>query len=276
MPTKDSAVPPDTYQQRDHSDTCSELPTTYSLSNITSESSRLNMPSIQRSFSDPDPMFTNDRTHSDGKVGPAALQPSVELVGLRSDLQPSRDPVLPGSGQDTSGESELRKQALVMTLKNLPRDVIAPPPKTSINPFVTYVTETFRFLAESSAVKNRYTPVLVKREINTHERGHWLVDTSTWGLELQLEFWNFLTEYVTNGSTGSALFVARISYDEVSGKDVAIDTDGLGDVQVFCSGEIVKHTYLLLYLASNGRVRHTGMKWKDVHREVIVEMRGSG
>ena len=50
---------------------------------------------------------------------------------------------------------------------------------------------------------------------------------------------------------------------------------GLGLVKVFCWGEVVPHVYLLLYVASNNRVRKSGLQWVDAEGEVVVRMRGS-
>ena len=45
-------------------------------------------------------------------------------------------------------------------------------------------------------------------------------------------------------------------------------------VRVFCWGEVVKHVYLMLYVASKSKVRKLGLKWEDAGGEIVVRMRG--
>jgi hypothetical protein len=42
---------------------------------------------------------------------------------------------------------------------------------------------------------------------------------------------------------------------------------------VYCWGEVVEHVYLLLYVASDGRVRRMGLQWIDADGAVVVQMR---
>jgi hypothetical protein len=46
------------------------------------------------------------------------------------------------------------------------------------------------------------------------------------------------------------------------------------EVRVFCWGEVVRHVYLMLYVASKSKVRKLGLKWIDAEGEVVVQMRG--
>ncbi|KAK3111653.1 hypothetical protein LTR53_012874 [Teratosphaeriaceae sp. CCFEE 6253] len=48
---------------------------------------------------------------------------------------------------------------------------------------------------------------------------------------------------------------------------------GLGKVKVFCWGEVVAHVYLMLYVASSSRVRKNGLQWLDAEEKVVVQMR---
>ena len=43
---------------------------------------------------------------------------------------------------------------------------------------------------------------------------------------------------------------------------------------MFCWGEVVRHIYLMLYVASKSKVRKLGLKWVDANDEIVVQMRG--
>lgn len=43
-------------------------------------------------------------------------------------------------------------------------------------------------------------------------------------------------------------------------------------LKVYTWGEIVGHVYLLLFLASERRIRKMGAQWRDCGEEVVVQM----
>lgn len=45
-------------------------------------------------------------------------------------------------------------------------------------------------------------------------------------------------------------------------------------VQIFCPGELMPYVWILLYLASDARVKGMGMEWIRGHDEVVVTMKG--
>jgi hypothetical protein len=47
------------------------------------------------------------------------------------------------------------------------------------------------------------------------------------------------------------------------------------EVRVYCWGEVARHVYLMLYVASKSKVRKLGLKWIDADGEVVVQMRGA-
>ena len=46
-------------------------------------------------------------------------------------------------------------------------------------------------------------------------------------------------------------------------------------VRVYCWGEVARHVYLMLYVASKSKVRKLGLNWVDADGEVVVQMRGA-
>lgn len=43
-------------------------------------------------------------------------------------------------------------------------------------------------------------------------------------------------------------------------------------LRLYCWGHLVKHTYLLIYLASERALKYTGAAWKDAEGEVVLQI----
>ncbi|KAG5955053.1 hypothetical protein E4U57_003788 [Claviceps arundinis] len=115
----------------------------------------------------------------------------------------------------------------------------------------------------SRDLSSRYNP-LPHRPLDPFERGHWLVDCSRWADGNRRETWVFLTNYLRSGLAGWGIWCSR---DEAS--------EG-ARLKLYCWGHVVKHMYLLLYLASGREVKYTGAEWRDGEGVVVVEVKGVG
>ncbi|KAK5738338.1 hypothetical protein LTR17_006057 [Elasticomyces elasticus] len=244
-------------------DTTSELPTSYSLSDITSQSSRARarLRESQRSASDPGVINNGHGSggddqrqarEDDGEVALARIQP------VKQDLKPvdpktsekrlhavdeeavpvakaKATPVLPPTAISlTNNAIRACEPAARSLFADLPLTIRPPEPEVAIEGFTTHITPTLSWLASSDRIKDVYTPVSVTRDIRPLERGHWLVDTSAWSTQVQLALWKFLEDMVGTGNAGWGVWCLREGDGEVFGK-----------VQVFCWGEVVKHVYLM-------------------------------
>ncbi|KAG5967089.1 hypothetical protein E4U58_002324 [Claviceps cyperi] len=112
-------------------------------------------------------------------------------------------------------------------------------------------------------LSSRYNP-LPHRPLDPFERGHWLVDCSPWAAGTRRETWVFLTNYLHSGLAGWGIWCSR---------DEAPEGESL---KLYCWGHVVKHMYLLLYLASGREVKYTGAEWRDGEGVVVVEVKGVG
>ena len=308
--------------------TTSELPTSYSLSRISSDSSRARPNVSQRSTSDPGPNL--------GSLSPNALravlaaqeplhEENAFALGQPNGETKSRNPKYPhANGQASAGPAGLGPQKGKPTngpnatpaapsphheqhtrsqrheskgicenicpqgvlhlpgqnataLNGLSTSINPPQPATSVDKFTTHITSAFRFLAESLDITKTYKPVFLSRSIRPLERGYWLIDcpenSSHWSLEQQIQFWQNLEKYINNGSAGWGVWCTRNDGDSES--LVGKERVSLGTVKVFCWGEVVPHLYLMLYVASNSKVRKLGLRWVDAEGEVVVQMRGA-
>ncbi|KAK3661605.1 hypothetical protein LTR56_000093 [Elasticomyces elasticus] len=284
-------------------DTTSELPTSYSLSDITSQSSRARarQRESQRSVSDPGAIGSNGREDGQGQGQGEKLSGGgdarakvrsqlgkeemgdVELAVLekRTDrlansapgtragtTRPATRPATPANSKatkDTISNVLPNKPAAESPFADLPLTIRPPEPEVAIDGFTTHITPTLSWLASSDKIKDVYTPISVSRSLLPLERGYWLIDPSPWPTEAQIAFWRFLENKVGSGDVGWGVWCIR------EGGEGA-----LGKVQVFCWGECVREVYLMLYVASTSRVRKCGLRWVDSEGEVVVRMRGGG
>lgn len=109
----------------------------------------------------------------------------------------------------------------------------------------------------SKQLSSRYRPK-ISRDIQPFERGYWLVDSTTWSSSTHISFWEFLTSYLESGLAGWGVWCRR---DEARRW-----------IRFYCWGHIVKHTYLLLYLASGRQLKLTGAEWRDAGGDLVVRV----
>lgn len=305
------------------SEPTSELPTSYSLSDITSESSRARPGVSQQATSHANPVTQQCLSSSDhvdtstaSVSNDSALanreevaQPSSKLpldtkatreivvipddtptaeappalahrqAGSRqnTDKAPGGEVRLPsapfhGTAQEKKSDSATAASAeALQTLQNLPTSIHAPEPDISIKPFTTHITPALANLAANRDMTGRYNLASVSRDVRPLERGHWLFDSSSWSAEKQVHFWQFLEKAVGNGSAGWGVWCTREAEVEDPGSG-----PGLGTVKVYCWGEVVKHVYLLLYVASMSQIRKVGARWVDAEGKLVVQMKKAG
>ncbi|KAK5131846.1 hypothetical protein LTR08_000513 [Meristemomyces frigidus] len=153
--------------------------------------------------------------------------------------------------------------------KTLPTTIHPLSPPASTAPFATHITPALQFLAVDSDIP--YAPISTSRAIQALERGCWVIETSNWERGLQESFWGFLEKMVGGGEAGWGVWCCRAEDEDGDGGK---GERGLRSVKVFCWGEVVRHVYLLLYVASKSKVRKAGLRWVDGGGEVVVRMRG--
>lgn len=301
--------------------TTSELPTSYSVSDLTSGSSRAKArPNSHRSSSDPGPQIESIsptalravqtpqklqdlEVHRAGnaeigdvlKLAPERIEGRRHLVAVENAPGSAQSAVASAIAPPASSGSKMPDRRTLASstkpldnrnaapptssstheraLEDLSVSIQAPEPSTALEEFKTHITDPLRFLADNIDVNKAYKPISVSRDLRPLERGHWLVqcpETSEgWSLHSQIEFWRFLERTIGKGNAGWSVWCSR--NDE---KIVVNDARAsIGDVKVFCWGEIVRHIYLLLYVGSRSKIKKLGLQWIDADGQVIVQMR---
>lgn len=165
----------------------------------------------------------------------------------------------------------------IATFSTLSWSISPAPPLTTSDSFKTHVTPNLRCLLKKHPsgedVASRYNPQQVSRAICTSERGYWSINPRNWSVQQQIKFWRLLEEFVGSGKAGWGVWCTREQeIDMDSTKQIEGITSGLGQVKVFCWGEIVMHIYLALFITSNSRIRKATPVWIDADEKVVVRM----
>lgn len=160
---------------------------------------------------------------------------------------------------------------VLATLHSLPTTINPPPPPTALSTFSTHITPSLRILTTNPDISDRYKPHSVLRLLLPTERGRWQFSAQSWGLEVQIAFWQFLQRIIGSGNAGWGVWCHRPNMNESGGTEGGV-SKGLGVVQLFCWGEVVQHVYLMLFVASKSQIRKVRAQWIDSEEEVVVQM----
>ncbi|KAJ5222962.1 uncharacterized protein N7469_009202 [Penicillium citrinum] len=192
------------------------------------------------------------------------------------------------------------------TLPPFPIEIHPPPPPISTSPFTTHITQTLSMLTQRLKPERIYSPVQQTRDLDTWERGYWAVpitldtveisSSKSWNITFFNRFWAFLSEFIGKDAragwgvwciaekiqeyTHPSPLPSTASTDEYSTQDSNADTstDRAATIsvllKVYTWGEVVMHVYLLLFLASERRIRGLGAEWRDAAEEVVIRMSG--
>lgn len=97
-----------------------------------------------------------------------------------------------------------------------------------------------------------------KRAVDPLERGYWLLDCRAWSPDHRLKAWVFLNNYLRSGLAGWGTWCRR--------------DEGHEWIRLYCWGHVVKHTYLLLYLASERHLKRSSAAWYDAEGELVLSV----
>lgn len=136
-------------------------------------------------------------------------------------------------------------------------EIWSPSPPVSVDDLELPIAVPERLAKLAADLSSRYRPE-ADRDITPLERGYWLVDCSSWSRDVRLDLWNFLIPYIEGGLAGWGVWCRR---------DAALD-----EVRLYCWGSLVKHAYLLLYLASGRHLKYTGAVWKDAEAKPVLRV----
>ncbi|KAN0098709.1 hypothetical protein V8E51_014372 [Hyaloscypha variabilis] len=134
------------------------------------------------------------------------------------------------------------------------------PPATStedLNP-ETFVTDEMQKLALKMPLTRLFCPVSRSRDLRPMERGYWSLNCQSWDDGLRNRCWNYLGDRITKNRLGWGVWSVRDA-EHVS-------------IRVYCWGIIVDYMYLVLYLASEGKIKKVGASWIGGDGQAIIKM----
>ncbi|KAL8899856.1 MAG: hypothetical protein Q9207_005983 [Kuettlingeria erythrocarpa] len=181
------------------------------------------------------------------------------------------------SSSPTADEAPTRSSPPPVPEPDLPqpyrrREVVAPRPKTSTDPFTTHLTVTlFRVAQKCPTIINAVRPF---RPIGILERGHWRFAIPTaWDVAAKDKMWAYLERCIDGGQAGWAVWAVFEEGEDPSlaaGNKEAKQTGAR--VKVYCWGEVVAEVYALVVLATHRQVNKWGAQWIDAAGNVAVQM----
>ncbi|GKZ34017.1 hypothetical protein AbraIFM66950_004149 [Aspergillus brasiliensis] len=183
------------------------------------------------------------------------------------------------------------KDTTTITTLHLPLEIKPKPPPVSTNPFTTHITPTLKMLSIRLKPSRTYTPIKQTRPLDNLERGYWYLrfnltsnpipdpssttTTITWDMPFFTRFWTFLTDFIAKeGRAGWGVWciLEDASQDGVEDGPTTTTTRSPVTLKIYAWGELASHIYLLLFLASERRVRKMGLQWRDSADKVVIQM----
>ena len=134
------------------------------------------------------------------------------------------------------------------------------PPTTStadLDP-QTFITDTLHQLAAKTSAARHFRPVSTTRDLRPMERGYWLLNCESWDDGLRKRCWHFLGNCIGKNFVGWGVWCMR---------DAEHST-----IRVYCWGIVVPYIFLLLCLASEGKIMKIGATWIGGDGEAIIKM----
>ncbi|KAM0802418.1 hypothetical protein BDR22DRAFT_971460 [Usnea florida] len=168
-----------------------------------------------------------------------------------------------------------------------PLEIHPPRPKPSTDAFTTHRTKSLAQIEHILPLDEYFTPVTRTRTPGILERGHWLIPVGGWEEEWKVHFWKGLREFVGKGSAGWGTWcVWEIGGEEGDGGGVGLgdrEGDGAGEddevecgkkrgsevIKIYCWGEVVGEVWLVLFIFSKRKIKHSGVKWVDASGEAV-------
>ncbi|KAJ5766101.1 uncharacterized protein N7511_003717 [Penicillium nucicola] len=175
----------------------------------------------------------------------------------------------------------------------LPLEIHAPPPPISTAPFTTHITSTLTMLTDRLRPQRTYQPIHQTRDLDPLERGYWSIHFNigsqeqekeqTWSTPTFRAFWAFLEDFIRkDGRAGWGVWCI-LERSPPTSEDDSLNsmTSDIGEtidvsvpvtLKVYAWGEIAMHIYLLLFLASERRIRGMEAQWRDAGETVVIQM----
>ncbi|KAL4885255.1 hypothetical protein BJY04DRAFT_180492, partial [Aspergillus karnatakaensis] len=234
------------------------------------------------------PSIAEDST---AHLNPPVIEPPGTIITAKKETeQDERPPAEKGTPQP------------IPILPSLPLEIKPPPPPISTSPYTTHITPTLETLTKRLKSPRTYNPSSQTRALDNLERGYWFLRISlvsetesesaaSWTTPFFSKFWTFLSDFIAKEArAGWGVWCILEEEKETGDSNANTNADvnapsqhTAGDpppepaqtnltLKIYTWGEIASHIYLLLFLASDRRVRKMGAQWRDATDEVVIQM----
>lgn len=247
--------------------------------------------------------YARDRGHDQDQDQPHPKKPRLDPPPPRSPQPPAPAHPKATAAPDPSSSSSSAETLLT----HLPLQIRPPaPPPSSTTDFSTHITPTLRMLAARLSLQRVFRPAMQTRPLRPLERGCWVLrirvvlrrgegeeeEGGIWSSYIFARFWNYLRTFVgARGHAGWGVWchcevdtttTTKDNNNNADNNNNTADDDGGEEystsisltVRVYTWGETAPHIYLLLYLASEKRVKRlrSGVEWRDGAEQCIIRM----
>lgn len=205
----------------------------------------------------------------------------------------------PDTAEDASVHDAVGVEDITTLLSRLPMEIHpARPAPSSTAEFTTHITPTLHMLAERMNLTRVFKPAHQTRPLRTLERGYWLLrlpisttpqDPSTkttkekdsaWPLPVFDQFWKYLSTFIaTENRAGWGVWCICEGDAESPNPNTSTNPNPHTPatititVKIYTWGEIAAHIYLLLYLASERRIKRVrDVQWRDGGEGAVIWM----
>jgi hypothetical protein len=194
-------------------------------------------------------------------TSPTTIKDQPSLAKLKTTPQLS-SPVRKASSEEQIIVNINDRSTETLDFSTLPMDAYPPAPKVSTERPSNLPSQVTKHLAAlRSQNSKRFNPSKKLGSPKPYDRGYWFITCSTWSIKSQHDFWTSLCEHVSSG---------RLGWGTTLHRDMS-SVHTLGQVRLYCWAEVIEHTWLLLWLCSNGEIVGSGSRWIDADGEVVFE-----
>lgn len=185
--------------------------------------------------------------------------PSAQSKISQEARRPSSQPEPDTKASSTNVPTSSAGSAISPWLETL--EINSKPPATSYQSLKPemLITLSLQRLVDKMSVDNPFVPLTQTRDLRSLERGNWVVDCSSWNDGLRARAWDMLGGFVGQDKAGWGVRCVRSENHDV--------------IKVFCWGIVVEHTWFMLFLASEGKIKQVDAKWVGGDGVPIIRMR---
>ncbi|KAJ5698732.1 hypothetical protein N7462_000737 [Penicillium macrosclerotiorum] len=231
-----------------------------------------------------EPQPATGRTIAPGASRAATIASSAEKAHTPPQPPSTAGPIsLPSTTSSTNYDLDPENDSFHDFFSSLPLSLRPPPPPISTTPFTTHITPTLTMLTTRLVPARTYNPLHQTRPLDALERGHWSLHIPLaldpkphpthlpqWDAALLTRFWSFLSDFVARDArAGWGVWCILDRAPEPAARSAS---PGHLCLKVYAWGEVAMHVYLLLFLASERRVRGMGARWLDSREEMVIQM----